>query len=293
MASKHLQYPRFQSVAVSNSLLGLCFKARTSEDDKITFDLSRTESITPFGIVLLAGTILECLNQGKKATYIGPKKTRVRTFLSGIGFNKFFELSDEQHRIESPNVQLRRLDRIDPLLTDQILEVFGESIHMSEGVKCSLKMSLNELMTNVFDHSESKRGCYVCAQFYKKEKKIRLCIADFGIGIMKSLRKAPQYAQLSSHYESIVLAVREGVTSREIRAGFGLNLINRFVESNEGKMYILSGNGKALWNFTGLKKRRKERQTMRVFFDGTIIDLHINADKEGYYYLESMDGDIF
>ena len=82
---------------------------------------------------------------------------------------------------------------MDYLLIEQILEVFSVSIRMTEGVKNSLALSLNELMTNAFDHSESERGCYVCAQSYPQKKTIRLCITDFGIGIRKSLQKVPKF----------------------------------------------------------------------------------------------------
>jgi two-component sensor histidine kinase len=164
---------------------------------------------------------------------------------------------------------------------------------MSEGVIGSLKMALNELMTNAFDHSESPRGCYVCAQSYYSAKKIRLCIADFGIGILKSLRKSPDYKQLNTDYEAIILAIREGVTSRVGKtAGYGLTHIHRFIKVNEGKMHIISGKGKVLWDNTGTKNRRKE-QTMRIPFMGTIINLEINADREGFYFMKSEEGTIF
>lgn len=91
--------------------------------------------------------------------------------MSGIGFNNFIRVPDESQIIESSNVQLKRLDSIDYFLTDNILEVFSFNIQMSDGVKGSLKLALNELMTNAFDHSESERGCYVCVQSYKRAKK--------------------------------------------------------------------------------------------------------------------------
>jgi len=152
----YLEYPKLQTVAFSNALLKLCHKARTSEGDTIFFNLNKTEFITPFGITLLAGTISECLGQGKKAKYLRPEKPSTKRFLSGIGFNKFFKIPGDEHKIESPNVQLRRLYEIDYLLTEQVLDVFTASIQMSEGVRGSLKLALNELMTNVFDHSNSR-----------------------------------------------------------------------------------------------------------------------------------------
>ena len=290
---KHIQFSKLQTVAYSNSLIKLCTEAIASEDD-VLFDLSKTEFIAPFGIVLLAGTISERIALGKRSKYQRPKKSVTRKFLSGIGFNDFFKISGDNHKIQSPSVQLRRLYEIDYLLIDQILEVFGGSIRMTEGVKASLRLALNELMTNAFDHSESERGCYVCAQTYPQKKKIRLCITDFGIGIRKALKKSPDYKHLKSDEESILLAVQEGITSRQkTTAGYGLTHINRFMRVNDGKMHILSGKGKIMWDYSSARKYRGKKQTMHFPFTGTIINLLINADREGLYFMETDDGQIF
>ena len=290
---KHLQFSKLQTVAYSNSLIKLCAEAVASEDE-VLFDLSKTEFIAPFGIVLLAGTISERLAQGRKSKYRRPNKDATRKFLSGIGFNDFFRISGDAHRIQSPKVQLRRLYQIDYLLIDQVLGVFESSIRMSKGVRSSLRLALNELMTNAFDHSESERGCYVCAQTYPQKKKIRLCITDFGIGIRKALKKSPEYKHLESDEESILLAVQEGITSREkTTAGYGLSHINRFMNVNDGKMHILSGKGKIMWDYSSSRKYRGKKQTMHFPFIGTIINLLINADREGLYFMQTDDGQIF
>lgn len=289
-------FPRLQTIGFPNALMSLCHSARHSKAEVVIFDLTKTEFITPFGLVLLAGTISECMAKGKKVRYRKPEKDKTRKFLSGIGFNKFFKIdTNGGHKIESPVVQLKRLKSIDYLLTDQILEVFKFSLRMTRGVEGSLKLALNELMTNVFDHSESSRGCYVCAQSYThtRPKRIRLCIADFGIGILASLKTVPEYSGLKDDYEAIKLSVREGVTSRIGKdAGYGLNHIQRFIRVNQGKMYILSGKGKILWDYTGIKAKEK-RQTMHEPFRGSIIELEINASKEGLYFLKSEKGQIF
>jgi hypothetical protein len=294
LMDEHLHYPKLQTAAYSNLLLKLCHRARNSQEATIIFDLSKTEFITPLAIIILAGSISECINLQKKAKYKRPDNHKTREFLAGIGFNKFFKIPGDEHKIESPNVQLKRLFGIDYMLTEQIVEVFGKSIQMSEGVKDSLVMSLNELMTNVFDHSESQRGCYVCAQSYRRARTIRLSIADFGIGIQSSLRKVPAYQHLASDYDSIVLAVQQGVSSRiDKDAGYGLTHINRFIRVNEGRMTVLSGSGKVSWNFTGKKKRSELKQVMNFPFQGTIINLEINAAKEGLYFLKSEEANIF
>lgn len=112
-----LKYPDRIVVAHSNRLLSYSQQARDTRDEEVIFDLTGTTFLTPFGIVLLAGTISECLSQQKKVGYRKPRRRRTREFLSGIGFNEFFRLSDVEHNIESSHVQLRRLDSINPLLT--------------------------------------------------------------------------------------------------------------------------------------------------------------------------------
>ena len=283
-----LRYPNSIVVAHSNQLLSYSQQARNSQDAEVVFDLFKTTFITPFGIVLLAGTISECLGQGKKVKYRPPRNRRAKKFLSGIGFYKFFRFPDEPHKLESPHVQLRRLDSINPLLTDQIIEVFNYAINMTEGLQGSLRLAINELMTNAFDHSGSERGCYVCAQTY--EKIIRLCVADFGVGLLARLRS--NY-DLTDSYSAIKLAVQEGITTRSQQAGgLGLWHIQRFIKVNEGKMCILSGDGKALWEFPGSKSRLR-KQTMHLPFSGTIINLEINVDRESIYFVTGEEDQIF
>jgi len=282
-----LRYPTRITVATSNRVLSYSQLARDSEHKEIVFDLGGTAEVTPFGIVLLAGTISECLSQRKKVKYLRPRKSQTKNFLSGIGFNNFFRLPDENQKIENSHVQLRRLASIDYLLTEQIVEVFNFAITMSEGLQGSLTMAINEIMTNAFDHSDSEKGCYVCAQAYPNL--IRLCVADFGVGIYAKL--APKYSQLQDCYGAIKLAVKEGITTRQ-SGGFGLWHIQRFIEVNKGQMSILSGDGKAVWDFRGPRSRLK-KQTMPLPFGGTIINLEINVDRESIYFLTDGEGQIF
>ena len=62
------------------------------------------------------------------------------------------------------------------------MEIIGEHVNLSGDLKGSLRMSLQELMTNVVDHSGTQ-NYYVCAWTYPRKKQLRLCIADLGIGI--------------------------------------------------------------------------------------------------------------
>ncbi len=277
-----LTFPKLLTVGFSNSIIRLCNIARDSEEE-VVFDLSRTTFITPFGITLLAETIFERLRRGKVVRYLNPQDGKLQLLLSKVGFNDFFSLnSSTVPQIRNTTVQLKRLMAMEPLYIQQIIDVFARDLNLSSGVKDSLKLSLNETITNVFDHSESASGCFVCAQSYGGAKNIKLCITDFGKGILASLKTNSQYRHIKDNYEAIRFAVKEGVTSRPDRlGGFGLWHILRFLKVNGGDIYIMSGNGKVRWDF---KERKIHNQNMPYHFQGTIIDMKINYDKESLYF---------
>lgn len=246
-----LSFPKRQGIASSNIIFRLCDQAKKTKDDEVFFDLSRSESLTPFSTIMLAATISGCLEQRKKCKYAEPQKINLRKFLKEIRFYKFFGLNKSENKSESitkNKVQLKRATGIEPLLIDQIIGVFAHYLNLSQGVKGSLRMSMQETMTNVVDHSK-RQDYYVCAYAFRKSKQIRLCIVDLGVGILKSLKSSDRYNYLQDDYEAIMLSTNEGISCRSERTGLGLNHIKKFIKVNEGQMCIISGKGKIFWKF--------------------------------------------
>jgi hypothetical protein len=117
---------------------------------------------------------------------------------------------------------------------------------------------------------------------------IRLSVADFGLGILNSLKKVKRYSMIGTSHEAITLAVEEGVSSRRGKAGLGLSHIRRFARVNQGTMTVISANGKVNFYSKSIEKR-----PMPSNFNGTVIELRINADKEGFYFLSSEKEYLF
>jgi anti-sigma regulatory factor (Ser/Thr protein kinase) len=170
-----------------------------------------------------------------------------------------------------------------------LTDLFNHHLNLSPGVKGSLRMSLQETMTNVIDHS-GVSDYFVCANSYRDQKLIRLCIADLGKGILNSLKSIEKYQMLKDDYDAIRQATNEGVSSRPKRAGLGLTHIKNFIKINEGQLCIISGKGKVFWKYDHGKILN---QKMEMPFPGTIVKLIINIDKEGYYFLKSEAEYIF
>lgn len=288
-----LRYPKKQSVAFSNALFRLYDQAKRAQTPKITFDLSRTESLTPFGIIMLTATIRESFRNGKECLYQKPIDRDLQRFFRKVGFHKHFGIKDEMFEekdiLHSGNVQLKRATGLDTMLIETLTEILDYHLSISRGVKESLRLSLIEAITNVIDHSEID-DYYICCQHYPERRQIRLCIADSGIGIRNSLSKSAEYTNLRNDHNAIERATEEGVTSRPGRAGLGLNHIKQFLTVNKGQLCIISGHGKVFWKFD---QGKTLRQCMPIEFTGTILKIIVNVDKDSFYFMSDETEYLF
>ena len=283
-----LRFPRLVTAANSKSVLRLCNRAIRRLDSEVTFDLSRAEFITPFGVTVIAAIITRCIEIGKNVLYRRPERVEVESWLSSITFSRLFQVDALSQAARESSIELRQLNRLNPIYVDDLVALLDHNMNLSPGVRDSIKLSLQELLTNVFDHSHSDIGCFVCAQYTPRSQLIRLSVMDVGVGILHSLRKVKQYSGLANSHEAITLAVEEGVSSRKGKAGLGLSHIRRFARVNQGTLTVISGNGKV--NFYS---KSIEPRPMPSKFQGTAIELRINADKEGFYFLTSEKDFIF
>ena len=283
-----LQFPRLITAPNSRSVLGLCNRAIRRRESQVTFDLSRTEFVTPFGVTVIAGTIAACIQKGKEVLYEKPNKSETEEWLSRISFSRFFQIDQVAAEARATSIELRQLKRLNPIYVEDLVSLLDNNMRLSRGVRDSIQLSLQELLTNVFDHSQSDIGCFVCAQYTPMRGLIRLSVTDFGMGIFNSLRKVKRYSEIRTSHEAITRAVEEGVSSRRGKAGLGLSHIRRFARVNQGTMTVISADGKVNFYSKSLEKR-----PMPSNFKGTAIELRINADKEGFYFLSSEKGDLF
>jgi anti-sigma regulatory factor (Ser/Thr protein kinase) len=277
-------FPKLSTVAYVARIIQNCVDAQKSKG-QLTFDFAGTTWMDPFAITVISGTIQCCLQAKKKeVTYVPPEDKKLRDYLSQIGFNTFFHLNGKEIHKDT-SVELAQLTALKPLYIENLIILIDSKMRLSQGVKDSLKMSMQEILTNVFDHSKSENGCFVCAQYYPAKRTIRLCITDFGVGILSTLKK--KY-EITTDIDAIKLSVKEGVTSRPQSAGFGLTNIRNFLKVNEGTLTIISGKGKV--NFYSNKV---ESYNISKGFEGTIVNLKINANKESFYFLTGEEEYIF
>ena len=156
-----------------------------------------------------------------------------------------------------------------------------------------LRKKINESIFEIFNNAVIHGDCqniFSCGQYFPTKKRLDFTIVDIGVSIKQRVDEFLR--QNLSGEEAIQWAVTKGHTTRtgNIPGGLGFSLIREFLEKNDGKIQIISGNG--FWEQTG-----KNAKSSRYPYDfpGTIVNLEFNIDDKCHYYLlsEIKEEDIF
>jgi hypothetical protein len=268
-----IRLPKLLTVGWSHILLACCADAE-KHDGPVTFDFENVTWAAPFGLTVVSVTLAKCLDQDKDVFYIPPRNAPAREYLERIGFRYHFLKGPEvEHKRTS--VELKCLRAVDPGCSEAIVDLIADNLDLTEDAKYEMRTHINELMTNGFDHSKSKVGCYVCAQWYPAKQNLRISFADGGIGIFQSLRDSGKFPEIHDDAAAIRLAIKPGITTRKKQlGGFGLDYMRKYVRKNDGTLSILSGSAKV--NFYTNKIEQKQEP---VRFPGTVVDILVSPTK--------------
>ena len=187
-----------------------------------------------------------------------------------------------------PLMRIRNSDDLTHFLTEMI-----PLLHLSPKHADPIRYIVSELVRNVLEHSESRYGAVVCAQYNAKSNTIRVGIADTGVGIKRTIN---QSYSAKTHKEAIRLALIPGITGTtrreggtELNAGAGLFFIKSIAYINKSPFLIYSGD-----TFYKLLKRKdkkkvplyadptQDRHTFQEHlpeFQGTMVAVDISLEK--------------
>jgi anti-sigma regulatory factor (Ser/Thr protein kinase) len=109
----------------------------------------------------------------------------------------------------------------------------------------ALRYVLSELVTNVFEHSQSPLGALICFQYYRRSNRLALGVADVGVGLRTSIGNTHGAA---SDERALQLALRPGISGRTPRiggtsenAGAGLFYTKALAHTGGSNFVIYSG----------------------------------------------------
>lgn len=253
------------------------FREALYEPGIVNINLSQVQFLRPFGLNLLSGMIYDLLIKGQEVSLTPPGNQRVEQYLTDQGFYKEFRIGVAGRLCASPRSTSVGLHRLDELDYDYLLSVVhwlkGNSPIPLESIQDMVMLTMPEVINNVFDHSRSPFGCYVCAEAYPPEQRLMLSVIDFGVGFFNSL--SPRYRQISTNADAIALAVKPGVSSKPNprNAGSGLDVLSGWVRTTGGQLEIISIDGHWILDSEG----GTETRTISFDFPGSCINLSIHT----------------
>jgi len=139
-----------------------------------------------------------------------------------------------------PITQIRTADDLRRTITNLI-----PLLHTNPSVADPIRYVVSELGRNVLEHANSRVGGFVCAQYFRDQRRIAIGMADAGIGIAAAIR---QSHVAPTEPDALRLALTPGVTGvtpiiggNETNAGAGLFFIRSIAKASGNFFVVYSG----------------------------------------------------
>lgn len=153
-------------------------------------------------------------------------------------------------------------------------------INMKPDAEAILSSSLYEIFANSFNHGKNNSGTFCAGKWEKRKKQLIFSVYDHGIGIPKNVNTYLK-KELSTK-ETIDWAFTKGnsTSMSDYPRGLGFSRLEDFVNANDGKITICSGDGIYI-----IEKNRRKFEKIENEILGTLFIMNIRADDEHIYVL--------
>lgn len=265
----------------------------TSKPEELTITSNKNWiSIHPVVLSMVAAL---ALSVDKSKIQCEKFEARSKHYLDRMGLFQYLGVKKDPSIIEHeaagrfiPLTQIRKQDELSKFITE-----FIPLLHLNPNQVESINYIISELVRNVLEHSASKIGAILAAQYYKKSNTIRIGVVDTGVGIKKTINR---FHPAKSHMDAIQLALMPGVTGTSPReggteqnAGAGLFFIRSIAKVNRDFFFIYSGDamykqlknkhdGKRLRLYIDPFDERNSREENLPFWSGTVVGIDITLD---------------
>jgi anti-sigma regulatory factor (Ser/Thr protein kinase) len=174
-------------------------------------------------------------------------------------------------------LNLIRKDRSQQYLLCDLMPWIARIVGLSPESLASVRVSLEEILHNVSDHSGVDFGC-TFAQHFPQKGTIQIAISDFGRGIPDLVRT--QVPNISDTH-ALRLACQEGFTTKSNvqNRGAGLPTLMRYVtQRNGGNVLLVAGGGALTASLHPNGKTKMTPKTARGCYPGTLVRVILRTD---------------
>ncbi len=154
-------------------------------------------------------------------------------------------------------------------------EMTARTVGFAESVAAGLTGAIHELGDNVIQHSEAPDSGL--AAFARSRAGFEYVIADSGIGMLASLRRAPEFRSLRDDLEALPLAMTPGVSrhGRGVGYGYGYRAVLLPLRAAHGVIRLRSG--QAVLEMAGIGPQPDHgRCSQRPHHQGVVVSVEIS-----------------
>jgi hypothetical protein len=154
-------------------------------------------------------------------------------------------------------------------------ELTARAVGFADSVAAGLIGAIHELADNVIQHSEAPTPGV--AAFARTASSFEYVVADSGIGMLASLRRASEFRSLRDDLEALPLAVTPGVSrhGRGVGYGFGYRAVFLPLKAAHGTVRLRSGH--AVLEVAGAGPRPDQgRCSQRPRHQGVVVSVEIS-----------------
>jgi hypothetical protein len=230
-----------------------------ADDEPLVLDLKGVEYWIPAAIVALCAMVNRWTERGRGIYFENHNDCPACAYLQrmdffdrvGLRLPEYFVRRDAGTSFVEIEQVVPGIARLrDPLAGRLAACLAGTKDPTNDALRFA-EFALGEVIANCQQHAE-KPG-FVTAQYVASRDWARIGVADYGIGIRESFRKAgsPHYRRGMTHADALALAMTPWVSSkRHLRVGpygeppnrgIGLKMIGHMLSQSCGEMFIASG----------------------------------------------------
>ncbi|WP_349743632.1 histidine kinase [Roseateles cavernae] len=256
---------------------------RDAKCSTVVFDFARLSFVEPVGVVVLSNVIEYFRQLGCKVLFKNHTMSTggVRFLDDALFFERY--LGERVFPGSSPRsttipLGLIHSQRAQEYLLHTLMPWVGNAVGLTPESLAGVRVSLEEVLHNVRDHSGVSIGC-TFAQHFPQRNRIQIAISDFGSGIPNVVRtKRPDTGDAAA----LRLACMEGFTTQSNvqNRGAGLPTLIRYVtQNNGGNVLIAAGEGalSAAPTPNGLHPYKITTRTAG-FYPGTLVRVILRTD---------------
>lgn len=154
-------------------------------------------------------------------------------------------------------------------------EATARAVGFADSIAAGLAGAISELADNVIQHSEASNSGF--AAFARSTGKFEYVVADSGIGMLASLRRAPEFRALRDDLEALPLAVTPGISrhGRGVGYGYGYRAVFLPLRAAHGTVRLRSG--QAVLEIAGMGPEPDQaRCSQRPHHQGVAVSVEIS-----------------